>query len=70
MRAQSSAAWAATRAASAAFPPKAPPVRAWATSTTPATGQLWAAMKLIYAFGYFERPDVLEAMTMPLACSR
>ena len=43
-------------------------LEAWATSTTLVSAQLWMAAKSIYAFPYFDRPDVRDAMRFRAVC--
>lgn len=40
----------------------------WEHSRAIVRMQLWAALKLFYGLAYFERPDVLEAIGMPIQC--
>jgi hypothetical protein len=41
----------------------------WAHTQVVIPAQLWVAAKTLFAFGYFERPEVLEAMGLSVACS-
>ena len=43
-------------------------IQRWATSGLLIPAQLFAALKTLYGFSYFERDDVLRAMNMPPFC--
>lgn len=43
-------------------------LQGWATSTQLVPAQLFAALRTMYGFSYFERVDVLTAMGMPPIC--
>ncbi len=40
----------------------------WEQSRAVVRLQLWAALKILYSLTYFERPDVMEAIGMPILC--
>ena len=40
----------------------------WAYARVTVKAQLWTALKTVYSLTYFERPDVLAAMSMPILC--
>ena len=44
-------------------------IQKWSNSTLLIPAQLLAALKTLYGFSYFERPDVLQAIGMPPFCS-
>ena len=41
----------------------------WSSSSLLIPSQLMAALKTLYGFSYFERPDVLQAIGMPPFCN-
>lgn len=43
-------------------------LEAWAESRVAVTAQIWAAVRLIFGFAYFERDDVARAVRLPFLC--
>jgi hypothetical protein len=44
-------------------------LQAWADSRVATTAQIWAAVRMIFGFAYFERVDVAQAVRLPFLCT-